>query len=52
MADFTLLYVTFISLFVFVFVYIYLPHDYNNYKEMPEKCRKKRKMNVSVINKV
>ena len=26
----------------FVFVYIYLPHDYNNYKEMPKKkCRKK-----------
>ena len=27
---------------VFVFVFIYLPHDYNNYKEMPKKkCRKK-----------
>ena len=25
----------------FVFVFIYLPHDYNNYKEMPKKCRKK-----------
>ena len=24
-----------------VFVFIYLPHDYNNYKEMPKKCRKK-----------
>ena len=21
----------------FVFVFIYLPHDYNNYKEMPKK---------------
>ena len=27
---------------VFVaFVFIYLPHDYNNYKKMPKKCRKK-----------
>ena len=27
---------------VFVFVFIYLPHDYNNYKDMPKKkCRKK-----------
>ena len=27
---------------VFVaFVFIYLSHDYNNYKKMPKKCRKK-----------
>ena len=27
---------------VFVaFVFIYLPHDYNNYKRMPKKCRNK-----------
>ena len=23
--------------FEFVFVFVYLPHDYNNYKEMPKK---------------
>ena len=26
-----------IFVFVFVFVFIYLPHNYNNYKEMPKK---------------
>ena len=25
----------------YVFVFIYLPHDYNNYKKMPKKCKKK-----------
>ena len=32
---------SYVHVFVFVFVFIYLPHDYNNYKEMPKKCRKK-----------
>ena len=27
---------SYVHVFVFVFVFIYLPHDYNNYKEMPK----------------
>ena len=30
----------YIYIYMHTFVFIYLPHNYNNYKEMP-KCRKK-----------
>ena len=30
----------YIYIYICTFVFIYLPHNYNNYKEMP-KCRKK-----------
>ena len=26
---------------LYCIVFIYLPHDYNNYKKIPKKCRKK-----------